>query len=127
MGVDAAAIRLAAVDVVEEQKLHVLQGVSVEQKTADFCHRGRVDGDGVWILRGSGVEKRKYVGCVALVETGYGVGEFLRKHARHRVMNASHVALSLATTSNAVLGRRIYGHCCSQTEGAAPPRPQRTP
>lgn len=57
MGVDAAAIQLAAVDVVEEQKLHVLQGVSVEQKTADFCHRGRVDGDGVWILGGSGVEK----------------------------------------------------------------------
>lgn len=57
MSVDAAAIQLAAVDVVEEQKLHVLQGVSVEQKTADFCHRGRVDGDGAWILGGSGVEK----------------------------------------------------------------------
>ena len=42
----------------EEQKLHVLQGVSIEQKTADFCHRGRVDRDGVWILkRGRGVDR----------------------------------------------------------------------
>lgn len=127
MRVDAAAIQLAAVDVVQKQKLHVLQGVSVEQKTADFCHRGRVDGDGVRILGGRGVERGRYVECVALVETGYGVGEFLRKHARHRVMNASQVALSLTTTLNAVLGRRIYGHCCSPTEEAAPPRPQRTP